>query len=147
MYVSRYIRCPRSRSVLCVSDSIVDAHCVLRIGNNNTVVAWRECMQTEITKLYGMTGTFLTTDIRYVPPMPREIDYIPQLPEPQAREQAPPALPAAILARLRENAYEGRRREMVKQKSDERTIWPMMWCKMSPASQSKVREDPEINDT
>ena len=80
-------------------------------------------MQTEITKLYGMTGTFLTTDVRYVPPMPREIDYIPQVPEPPAGEQAPPAIPAAIIAKLRENAYEGRRRELAKQKNDERTIW------------------------
>ena len=78
-----------------VSDPITDANCVLRIGKYR-----RESMQTEITKLYGMTATFLTTDVRYVPPMRKEIDYVPQIPEPPAGELAPPAKPSAIIAKL-----------------------------------------------
>lgn len=122
------------------------AECILKLGKNNNVVAWREAMQTEITKLYGMTGTFLTTNTRYVPPMPRDVDYAPQMPEPLPGEAAHPPLTAVIIGKLRENAFEGRRREMAKQRADERTIWPMMWCKMSAASQSKVREDPQFED-
>ena len=120
--------------------------CILKIGTNNKVVAWREAMQTEITKLYGMTGTFLSTNTRYVPPFPREADCIPQILERLPGEAAQPPLTAAMIGKLRENAYEGRRREMAKQKMDERTIWPMMWAKMSAASQSKVRQDPQFED-
>lgn len=38
--------------------------CRLRSQDRENVVAWREHMQKEIIKLYGMTGTFLTTDVR-----------------------------------------------------------------------------------
>lgn len=38
-----------------VSEPIADVDCLLKIRKNNNVVAWRENMQTEITKLYGMT--------------------------------------------------------------------------------------------
>jgi hypothetical protein len=55
--------------------------CVLRIGKNNNVVQSKEEMQTTVTALYGLTGMFFTTNERYVQPLPREEDYIPDFPE------------------------------------------------------------------
>ena len=90
------------------------AECILRIGKNNNVVQWKDIMQTEITALYGLTGMFFTTNERYIPPIPMEVDYIPAFPEPAEGEAAHPALPAALIAKLREGAYEGRRKETTK---------------------------------
>jgi hypothetical protein len=49
-------------------------------------------------------------------------------------------LPVALVAKLREGAYEGRRKAMAQQKADEQKVWSIMWTKMSPASQSKIQE-------
>jgi hypothetical protein len=35
-----------------VSEPIANVDCILRIGKNNKVVAWRENIQTEVTKLW-----------------------------------------------------------------------------------------------
>jgi hypothetical protein len=118
--------------------------CILRIGKCNNVVQWRERMQTEITALYGLTGIFFSTNQRYTPPIPTEADYIPVFPEPAKGEAAHSALPAALITKLREGAFEGRLKEVQQQKADERTVWPMMWCKMSSASQSKVKEEEDF---
>ena len=56
--------------------------CILVTGKFNNKVQWRDEMQTAVSILYGLTGTFLTTNIRYVPPIPDEADYIPAFPEP-----------------------------------------------------------------
>lgn len=42
-----------------VSEPIADVDCILAIGKNNNVVAWRENMQIEITKLYRVTPTIV----------------------------------------------------------------------------------------
>jgi Zinc knuckle len=93
-----------------------------------------------------MTGTFLTTNERYVIPIPREADYIPILPDVEEGEAPHAPLTQALQTKLREGAFEGRRKAVEKQKSDERMIWPLMWKLMSAASQSKVREDPDFED-
>ena len=51
--------------------------CILKIGRYNNVVQWREDMQNEACGLYGMTGTFFSTNKSYVHPYPREEDYNP----------------------------------------------------------------------
>ena len=57
----------------------------------------------------------------------------------ETNDYAPHApLPAALITKLREGAFEGRRKAMQTQRADERTIWPMMWSRMSLASQCKV---------
>ena len=109
------------------------AECILRIGKNNNVVQWREHMQTETTALYGLTGIFFTTNQRYTPPFPTEADYMPVFP-PQEEGEAPhAALPAGLINKLREGAFEGHRKETQQQKADERTVWPIMWSNMSSA--------------
>ena len=122
------------------------AECMLRTGRGNNIVLWREEMQTAITMLYGMTGTFLSTNVRYVHPIPLEADYVPQLPVPAEGEPAIPPLTAALITKLREGAFEGRRKAVEKQRNDEMTIWPFMWSRMSPASQSKVKENPDFEN-
>lgn len=117
------------------------AECILQYGKNNNVIQWSTEMQTSVAALYGLTGTFFSTNVRYIPPIPIEEDYTPQLPADAEGNIPPHGLPAALIAKLREGAYEGRRRDMEKQKGNERTIWPLMWTRMSPASQSKVREE------
>ena len=67
-------------------------------------------------------------------PLPIEADYLPPA------EEGVPAINAALTAKLREGAYEGRRRAVAQQKVDEQKIWSLMWGKMSPASQGKVQE-------
>ena len=55
-------------------------------------------------------------------------------------EEGGAAIPLAVLNKLREGAYEGRRRAVAQQKQDEQKIWSLMWGKMSAASQAKVQE-------
>ena len=45
-----------------------------------------------------------------------------------------------LIAKLREGAYDGRRKAIAQQKADEQKVWSIMWTKMSPASQSKIQE-------
>jgi hypothetical protein len=51
-----------------------------------------------------------------------------------------------LVLKLREGAYEGRRKAMDIQKSNERTVWPLMWQRMSLASQSRVREEEDFEE-
>ena len=98
-------------------------------------------METSVCGLYGRSGQFLITDERFVPRMPREEDYVPVNP-PLAEGDAPyPPVTAASILKLRDNCLEGRRRLIAKQDEHERNIWPMMWSKMSIASQNKVSEE------
>ena len=76
----------------------------------------------------------MQTNERYTQPAVLEADYVPEI------EEGAAAIPAALLNKLREGAFEGRRRAVAQQKSDEQKIWSLMWAKMSPASQSKVQE-------
>ena len=91
--------------------------CILRMGRDNNVVLWRESTQTAVTMLYGMTGTFFTTNTRYIHPIPREVDYVPQLPVAGEGEVQIPPLTQALTLKLREGAFEGRRKAVEKQKN------------------------------
>jgi hypothetical protein len=62
----------------------------------------------------------------------------------QARRDAKRRAKEKLILKLREGAYEGRRKAMEIQKANERTAYPMMWRKMSLASQSRVREEEEF---
>lgn len=140
--------------------------CTLKIGRFNNVVQWKEDMQNMACGLYGMTGLFFSTNMSYFHPFPREEDYNPAYVHPppddeddeeeedddDAEEAGPaapaapavPVVPQALIDKLREGAFEGRRRAMELQKTNEQKLWPLMWSKMSAASQSKVREEPEF---
>jgi hypothetical protein len=39
-----------------------------------------EDMETAVAGLYGLTGTFFTTDVRYIPPFPDDNDFAPPMP-------------------------------------------------------------------
>ena len=108
--------------------------CVLRLGKSNNVVTWNEELKSTVGALYGSTANFLQTNTRYVQPLPVEADYLPPV------EEGGAAITVALTTKLREGAYEGRRRAVAQQKVDEQKIWSIMWGKMSPASQSKVQE-------
>ena len=92
--------------------------CILRIGKYNNVVAWNLEMRSVVGTLYGSTANFLTDNLRYVPPFPTEEDYIPVNPA-LAEGVAPAPMPAALLAKLREDCFTGRRKEIAQQRKDE----------------------------
>ena len=46
-------------------------------------------------------------------------------------------------AKYREEDYIQRKRDLKTQKENERTVFPMMWKRMSPSSQNRVREEAE----
>lgn len=134
-------------------------------------------METSVTALYGLTGSFFTTNERYTPPFPDEEDYAPpqmsdsdddmsdavdeeneaakseeekasDLADQEERRVIRKAKRVALrraneklMVKLRELAFEGRRKEIAQITKDQRLIFPMMWVRMSAASQSKVRED------
>ena len=99
--------------------------CILRLGKANNVILWNEDLKSVIGALYASTN-FLQTNERYVPPLSREEDYLPIFP-PTPEGVAAPALPAALIAKLREGAFEGRRKAVAQQKADEQKIWSIMW--------------------
>ena len=100
-----------------------------------------ETVHDEIVQHHGMTGIFFITNVRHVPPFPREDEYIPVYPSVEVGQPPNPVVTAALIVKLREGAFEGRRKDIQKQLADERTIWPMMWMRMSLASRSKVSEE------
>jgi hypothetical protein len=146
--------------------------CILRIGKNCNIIAWMEEMETALTGLYGLTGAFFTTNERYVPLFPVEGEYAPPSDsddddksdvideeveaqkseedrERAAEERRVSARKARdkLTGKLRELAFEARRKDVAQITKDQRLIYPMLWVKMSAASQSKVREDPEFKIT
>ena len=116
--------------------------CILKIGKYNNVVAWNLEMRSVVGTLYGATANFLTDSMRYVPHYATEEDYIPINPA-LAEGVAQPVIPAALITKLWEDCFTGRRKEMAQQRKDEQKIWSIMWTRMSPASQSKVQKEPE----
>jgi hypothetical protein len=84
----------------------------------------------------------LTTNVRNEYPIPREEDYVPVIPPPEDGEPAIPALSAALVTKLREFEFERRNKQIAQLTENV----PMMWDKCSPASQSKILEDPDFED-
>lgn len=107
-------------------DSKVAVPCMLQIGKYNNVVAWNLEMRTTVHALYGNASNFLTTNVRYVPPFPREEDYNVVYP---TGEGDPPglAISAALLADMKKDCFNARRRRIEQQAVDEIKIWNMMW--------------------
>ena len=114
--------------------------CMLQIGKYNNIVAWNLEMRESVGAVYGDSDSFLVTDERYVPPLPREEDYL--LVYPDGEDDLDPVpMSAALIADLKKNAFCGRANQIRQQKLDEKKIWSIMWMRMSSASQGKVKEE------
>ena len=114
--------------------------CMLQIGKNNNIVAWNLDIRESIGAIYGYSGDFLYTDVRFVRPLPREEDNLIVYPDGED-DLDPLAMSAALIADLKKDAFTGRAKLVRKQKMDEEQIWSIMWMRMSTASQSKVKEE------
>ena len=127
-------------------------------------------MQTVVTELYGIVGLFFSTNVRLKLPRVSYRDYPAgsssessssedddeivegqpeQAPDPDAA--ARPARAAARQARnerrrkaFKEDDYIQRKRDVKTQRENERTMYPMMWKRMSLLSQSRVREEEDF---
>ena len=88
--------------------------CMLQIGKYNNVVAWNLDVRASVGATYGSSALFLTTDVRYVPPLPRDSDYVVTYPTSDG-EQAPVGMSAELRADLKKDAFTSRQREMRKQ--------------------------------
>ena len=114
--------------------------CMLQIRKYNNVVAWNLDTRASAGALYENGASSSTTNVRYVPRLPREEDYL--IVYPSAEGDLPAlAMPAALIADLKKEVFTGRQREMRQQKLDEEKIWSIMWMRMSSASQSKMKEE------
>jgi hypothetical protein len=106
------------------------------------VIPWRDELHIAVSRLYGLSGSFLITNTRYVPPLPAEADYLPVIPTGAGAE----ALSKELTAKLKEGAFQSRRKSMNTQAENERLIWAMMWCRMSTGSQSTVKEETDYEN-
>jgi hypothetical protein len=79
--------------------------------NVSNIIQWTDEMKTSISLLYGVAGNFLTTNVRHEYPNPREEDYIPVLPAPEAGQPVIPPLPALVTKRW-EFAFERRNKQI-----------------------------------
>ena len=112
---------------------------LLRHGKYNNVVAWNLEMRTSVGATYGMTALFLTTDVRYEPPLPRVQDY--SIAYPPGEGEAV-GVTTALAAKMKENYFNQRMKKIIQMRDDEAKIWSVMWLRMSQASQAKVQELP-----
>ena len=76
---------------------------LLRYGKYDNVVSWNLEMRTSVGATYGMTAMFLTTDVRYVPPLPRPEDYTVVYPAAAAGEPEAVAVSKELAAKMKEN--------------------------------------------
>jgi hypothetical protein len=151
---------------------------LLQYGPRNNIISWRDRMEEESVEIYGMTGTFFSTDKAYQIPYPLEKDFHPfpemlanntdsdedeyfdgtdspaAAEEGEAAQESGPAVetPAAVapadidkatktlIAKMRENAYEARRKKVELQELNLTKLWPFVTGQMSAASLAKVRE-------
>ena len=135
-------------------------------------IQWREEMYNLATSEFGEVGTYFYTGVAYRYPYPHERDYNPFYVEavpaaPVADEDdeeeeddveedigvpvvlpevhapvLPEATQLALINKLREGAYEGRRRQQEAALLGLKKMWAKTWVRMSSQSQSKVREEP-----
>ena len=137
-------------------------------------------MEEECVELYGMTGTFFSTNKAYHIPYPVERDFHPfpdMLPTDddevsdtsttagEADDEGfglassgpvvapvatdPPEIDKAtkaLIAKMRENAFEARRKKIELQELNLTRLWPYVTNQMSSASLAKVREFPGYED-
>ena len=86
---------------------------------------------------------FLLTNIRYVPPLPRNEDFTVVYPASAEGEPEAVTMTAALIAILKETCFTARMKTIIQGKEEEAKIWNIMWLRMSPASRCKVQEQPE----
>ena len=119
------------------------SECILRIGKYNNIVAWNLEMSTYLGGLYGRTATFLITNIRYVPPLPRNEDFTMVYPVPAEGEPEAVAITAALTLKLKVTVFMTRVKSIMQAREDEAKIYNLMWDKMSAASRCKIQEQEE----
>lgn len=56
---------------------VAESDRLLQYGPKNNIIAWRDRMEEECVEMYGMTGTFFSTDEAYEIPYPAERDFHP----------------------------------------------------------------------
>ena len=137
-------------------------------------------MEEECVEMYGMTGTFFSTNKAYHIPFPIEKDFhpFPEMLNDAGEEATVTNIPAtvptptgeadeegfnlassgpavapeldkatkALIAKMRENAYEARRKKIELQDLNLTKMWPYVTNQMSSASLAKVREFPEYEE-
>jgi hypothetical protein len=153
---------------------------LLQYGPRNNIISWRDRIEEECVELYGMTGTFFSTNRPYHIPYPVERDFHP-FPEMLSDSESdsdndgdnavvpatspvgdgdddtgpPVAGPPvhevdkatkALIAKMRENAFEARRKKIELQELNLTKLWPYVTNQMSSASLAKVREFPEFEE-
>jgi hypothetical protein len=157
---------------------------LLQYGPRNNIISWRDRMEEECVEMYGMTGTFFTTNKAFQIPYPLEKDFHPfpdMLQDSESEsddgvyhdavapatsaedegvnfvgpaEEPLPTLTApeidkatkSLIAKMRENAYEARRKKIELQELNMTKLWPFVTSQMSSASLAKVREFPGYED-
>ena len=96
--------------------------CILQIGKFNNVVAWNLEMRALTVTTFGSSATFLTTNVRFVYPLPREEDFL--VAYPAGPDDLPPlVMSAALIADCKKDAFTGRQRDIRKQKENDKMIW------------------------
>ena len=157
---------------------VADNDHFLQYGPKNNIIAWRDRMEEECVEMYGMSGTFFSTDKPYHIPYPRERDFHP-FPEmladsdsecvdedtydpgqeasaaedgeavsgPEIGPHPAPEIDKAtksLISKMRENAFEARRKKIELQELNYTKMWPFVTGQMSAGSLAKVREFPEF---
>jgi hypothetical protein len=175
------LKMPPKKPVEHRSKGATENNLLLQYGPTNNIISWRDRMEEECVELYGMTGTFFSTDKAYVIPYPIERDFhpFPEMledeesesddgefsdavgPDPSAVvngegdtagntvEDIAEDMPApatevdkatkSLIAKMRENAYEARRKKIEVQELNLTKLWPFVTSQISSA---KVREFP-----
>jgi hypothetical protein len=134
------------------------------MGKSNNVIQRREEMYKLTTEEFGVVGTYFYTNVAFKYPFPHEREYNPFYAEPQqealieeddvdediseleaqAEDVPVPFLPEAtqiaLINKLRERAYEGRRKKQEAAILGLRVIWAKTWVRMSSQSQSQSRK-------
>ena len=119
------------------------SECMLRIGKFNNVVAWNLGISASVGAVYELITNFLLTNVRYVPPLPRNEDFTVMYPAPAEGEPEAVAITAALTLKLKETVFTTRMKTMIQAREDEAKIWKLRRINMSPASRCKVQEQPE----
>jgi hypothetical protein len=136
---------------------------LLQYGPSNNIISWRDRIEDESVELYGMTGTFFSTNRPYHISYPVERDFHPfpemlsdsesdsdndgdnavvpvTSPVGDGEAEAGPPVPEvdkatkALIAKMRENTFEARRKKMELQELNLTKLWPYVTNQMSSAS-------------
>ena len=119
---------------------------ILMHGPGNNYEAWKLDVTVDMRREFGFLGNVCKTNVAYVIPAVVPADYVPPLEEVEEGEEPSAPLPAAAIARLREEAEKERNKRVAKMKGDHPGMFSALLLRLSAESMQVIRAHADFEE-